>query len=46
MFGRAWPFRAPVKDGVVPLWPELAQTNSRDVPCFVSYIIGLISYCV
>ncbi|KAB2019044.1 hypothetical protein ES319_D08G272100v1 [Gossypium barbadense] len=34
IFGRAWPFRAPVKDGIVPLWPELAQTNSRDVPCF------------
>ncbi|MFS7903268.1 putative carboxypeptidase C [Helianthus anomalus] len=23
MFGRAWPFRAPVKPGYVPSWPEL-----------------------
>ncbi|PON59130.1 Serine carboxypeptidase-like [Parasponia andersonii] len=35
MFGRAWPFRAPVRDGPVPLWPELisnfhvACTNDR-----------------
>ncbi|KAK9919235.1 hypothetical protein M0R45_027844 [Rubus argutus] len=35
MFGRAWPFQAPVEDGFVPLWPQLAaQSNSRDVPCF------------
>ncbi|KAL2958710.1 hypothetical protein AAZX31_18G223500 [Glycine max] len=31
MFGRAWPFRAPVKPGLVPLWPQLAQT--RHVAC-------------
>ncbi|KAK7340375.1 hypothetical protein VNO77_21077 [Canavalia gladiata] len=27
MFGRAWPFRAPVKAGIVTLWPQLAQTT-------------------
>ncbi|XP_057482860.1 serine carboxypeptidase-like 20 [Actinidia eriantha] len=31
MFGRAWPFRAPVRDGIVPTWPQLL--NSNDVPC-------------
>ncbi|CAM8927557.1 unnamed protein product [Rhodiola kirilowii] len=31
MFGRAWPFRAPVKDGYVPSWPQLL--NSNNVPC-------------
>ncbi|KAI5679886.1 hypothetical protein M9H77_01113 [Catharanthus roseus] len=31
MFGRAWPFRAPVRDGIVPTWPELL--NSVSVPC-------------
>ncbi|KAH9626944.1 hypothetical protein KSS87_003895 [Heliosperma pusillum] len=31
IFGRAWPFRAPVRDGIVPTWPELA--NSLAVPC-------------
>ncbi|KAL1322453.1 hypothetical protein HN51_067449 [Arachis hypogaea] len=32
MFGRAWPFRAPLKQGLVPLWPQLlAQT--RHVAC-------------
>ncbi|XP_022925208.1 serine carboxypeptidase 1-like [Cucurbita moschata] len=34
MFGRAWPFRAPVRDGIVPLWSELAKTNIKShVPC-------------
>ncbi|XP_022719855.1 serine carboxypeptidase 1-like [Durio zibethinus] len=33
MFGRAWPYRAPVKDGIVPLWPELAANYRRHVPC-------------
>ncbi|XVF41484.1 hypothetical protein PTKIN_Ptkin01aG0283300 [Pterospermum kingtungense] len=32
MFGRAWPYRASVKDGIVPLWPELAERKSG-VPC-------------
>ncbi|XVE62166.1 hypothetical protein DITRI_Ditri06bG0096700 [Diplodiscus trichospermus] len=27
MFGRAWPYRAPVKQGIVPLWPQLAENN-------------------
>ncbi|KAL8137162.1 hypothetical protein V2J09_003163 [Rumex salicifolius] len=31
MFGRAWPYRAPVRDGYVPTWPELS--NSDSVPC-------------
>ncbi|WVZ08854.1 hypothetical protein V8G54_022200 [Vigna mungo] len=34
MFGRAWPFRAPVKPGLVTLWPELAEkTQTRHVAC-------------
>ncbi|CAL5192806.1 unnamed protein product [Lathyrus oleraceus] len=32
MFGRAWPFRAPVRDGPVTLWPQLLA-NTRHVPC-------------
>lgn len=32
MFGRAWPFRAPVKAGRVPLWPELLL-GGEVVPC-------------
>lgn len=36
MFGRAWPLRAPVRDGIVPTWPQLANSNS--VPCTVSNI--------
>lgn len=39
MFGRAWPFRAPVEDGIVPLWPQLS--NSLGVPCMVSYFLNL-----
>ncbi|XP_061350302.1 serine carboxypeptidase-like 20 [Gastrolobium bilobum] len=31
MFGRAWPLRAPVKDGIVPTWPQLS--NDPSVPC-------------
>ncbi|XP_048138203.1 serine carboxypeptidase-like 20 [Rhodamnia argentea] len=31
MFGRAWPLRAPVRDGPVPTWPQLL--NSVSVPC-------------
>ncbi|KAF7825886.1 serine carboxypeptidase-like 20 [Senna tora] len=26
MFGRAWPLRANVRDGIVPTWPQLLQT--------------------
>ncbi|KAI3667884.1 hypothetical protein L6452_42954 [Arctium lappa] len=32
MFGRAWPFRAPVKAGYVPTWPELLN-SAENVPC-------------
>ncbi|XP_010678976.2 serine carboxypeptidase-like 20 [Beta vulgaris subsp. vulgaris] len=31
IFGRAWPLRAPVRDGIVPTWPEIS--NSVGVPC-------------
>ncbi|KAJ4795079.1 Carboxypeptidase [Rhynchospora pubera] len=31
IFGRAWPLRAPVRDGRVPSWNELASSGS--VPC-------------
>ncbi|CAN4098617.1 unnamed protein product [Withania somnifera] len=31
MFGRAWPFKAPVREGHVPTWPEIL--NSLEVPC-------------
>ncbi|KAE8663241.1 Serine carboxypeptidase 1 [Hibiscus syriacus] len=31
MFGRAWPIRAPVRDGIIPTWPQLL--NSLSVPC-------------
>ncbi|KAF8725376.1 hypothetical protein HU200_019893 [Digitaria exilis] len=34
MLGRAWPLRAPVRDGRVPSWQELASA----VPCMVSSI--------
>lgn len=36
MFGRAWPLRAPVRDGLVPTWPQLM--NSEEVPCTVSFL--------
>ncbi|XAR58787.1 Carboxypeptidase C [Bertholletia excelsa] len=32
MFGRAWPLRAPVRDGIVPSWPELLNLNHAP-PC-------------
>ncbi|KAL3649257.1 carbohydrate-binding module 1 protein [Castilleja foliolosa] len=31
MFGRAWPLRAPVREGYVPTWPQLMDSES--VPC-------------
>ncbi|CAL0302829.1 unnamed protein product [Lupinus luteus] len=31
MFGRAWPLGAPVKDGIVPTWPQLSAR--REIPC-------------
>ncbi|CAI9107286.1 OLC1v1006605C1 [Oldenlandia corymbosa var. corymbosa] len=30
MFGRAWPFRARVRAGIVPTWPQLLK---EEVPC-------------
>ncbi|KAI3526436.1 hypothetical protein L1887_05689 [Cichorium endivia] len=32
MFGRAWPFKAVVKAGYVPSWPELLN-STQNVPC-------------
>ncbi|CAI9090873.1 OLC1v1025744C1 [Oldenlandia corymbosa var. corymbosa] len=38
MFGRAWPYRAPVRDGLVPTWAQLTDSLKRDrnsvVPCY------------
>ncbi|KAL7148793.1 hypothetical protein ABFS83_06G203100 [Erythranthe nasuta] len=31
MFGRAWPFYAPVEDGIIPSWPQLMR--KVPVPC-------------
>lgn len=36
MIGRAWPLRAPVRDGLVPSWQELAAANGPSVLCMVS----------
>ncbi|MED6157902.1 Serine carboxypeptidase-like 20 [Stylosanthes scabra] len=39
MFGRAWPYRAIVNDGLVPTWPQLNKLMQKDsdiavdVPC-------------
>ncbi|CAN6330832.1 unnamed protein product [Urochloa humidicola] len=33
MHGRAWPLRAPVRDGRVPSWQELAIAAPSGVPC-------------
>lgn len=33
MFGRAWPYRAIVKDGYVPSWPELESNSGGAPPC-------------
>ncbi|KAL9684134.1 hypothetical protein QQ045_021568 [Rhodiola kirilowii] len=33
MFGRAWPYRAPVLDGLVPSWPQLMSNSNSRVPC-------------
>ncbi|CAN4101159.1 unnamed protein product [Withania somnifera] len=32
MFGRAWPFKAPVREGHVPTWPEILN-GLLNVPC-------------
>ncbi|CAI9090871.1 OLC1v1025742C1 [Oldenlandia corymbosa var. corymbosa] len=37
MFGRAWPYRAHVKDGKVPTWQQLHESrllHGLSVPCF------------
>ena len=39
MFGRAWPFKAPVKEGRVPTWPEIL--NGVAVPCTVTHSSSL-----
>lgn len=41
MFGRAWPFRAPVKGGLIPLWPQLMESGG--VQCTVSAETNSIS---
>ncbi|KAH7844408.1 hypothetical protein Vadar_027613 [Vaccinium darrowii] len=33
-FGCAWPFKGPVRDGIVPIWPQIL--NSEEVTCFES----------
>lgn len=37
MFGRSWPFKAPVREGLVRSWPELL--GSSGVPCTVSVVL-------
>lgn len=37
MFGRAWPLWSTVKDGPVPLWPQLAE--KFHVACTVSSLL-------
>ncbi|XP_043703467.1 serine carboxypeptidase 1-like [Telopea speciosissima] len=32
MFGRAWPYRAPVRDGIVPTWGQILNGDDN-VPC-------------
>lgn len=37
IYGRAWPFRAPVRDGLIPSWPQImAESKALGVPCIVS----------
>ncbi|KAL7228131.1 hypothetical protein ACSBR2_006950 [Camellia fascicularis] len=33
IYGRAWPFRAPVRAGIIPMWPELMKQAGRGVLC-------------
>lgn len=34
IYGRAWPFRAPVRDGIIPSWPQImAESKALGVPC-------------
>jgi serine carboxypeptidase-like clade 1 len=41
MFGRAWPYKAIVKDGYVPSWPQLTSKIGGAPPCYVSYFTSL-----
>ncbi|XP_044483485.1 serine carboxypeptidase-like 20 [Mangifera indica] len=44
MFGRAWPFRAPVKAGIVPSWPKLMSRFSSyavSVPCINDVVANI-----
>ncbi|KAL9270607.1 Serine carboxypeptidase-like 20-like protein, partial [Drosera capensis] len=46
MFGRAWPYRLVVKDGLVPSWPQLSvESRGVHVPCF-ERVIGAWAICV
>ncbi|XP_058102547.1 serine carboxypeptidase 1-like [Magnolia sinica] len=38
MFGRAWPLRAPVREGIVPTWPQLGRSS---VPCTDDHVATL-----
>lgn len=40
MFGRAWPLRAPVRDGIVPTWPQLMNLQLSP-PCTVGSITAI-----
>lgn len=36
IYGRSWPFHAPVRDGLIPLWPQImekAALAASGVPC-------------
>ncbi|XP_021900181.1 serine carboxypeptidase-like 20 [Carica papaya] len=33
IFGRAWPFFAPIRPGIVPMWPHIAKGQNTYVPC-------------
>jgi hypothetical protein len=41
MFGRAWPYKAIVKDGYVPSWPQLTSEIGGAPPCYVSYFFTI-----
>lgn len=43
MFGRAWPYRAPVRQGFVPSWPQLSNSDSG-VPCIVTRLFFLLLF--
>uniref|UniRef100_M1CNC5 Carboxypeptidase n=1 Tax=Solanum tuberosum TaxID=4113 RepID=M1CNC5_SOLTU len=43
MFGRAWPYNAPVREGLVPSWPEILK-HTNYVPCIIT-VIGRWRLC-